>query len=141
MEFGSAIKNMSITLSMIEAMHLMWKTKYRFCYETIPKGKLRVGKFVLFKTKCIQQFHHIRCAFRSFRETILKKHCYSIKLDEFQRLTEARHITKNVNLKLNCTLVSYYSLFVSTEDQSHSENVVQYIHLFFLIVTKKSKSV
>ena len=46
-------------------------TKCQRCKKAIPKGNLRIGKSVFFKTKYIYQYLHVECAFASFEKARL----------------------------------------------------------------------
>ena len=43
------------------------KAKCKECGSAIPKGELRIGKHVSFKDTYILQYHHLSCAFTSFK--------------------------------------------------------------------------
>ena len=43
-------------------------TKCKICKRNIQKGEIRIGKLIQFKAKSFLQYHHLKCAFESFKK-------------------------------------------------------------------------
>ena len=66
-------------------------TKCKGCTKHIPKDELRIGKSVMFKTRYIYQYYHVKCAFSTFEKARCTNNIIlsTDEIDGFDLITES----------------------------------------------------